>query len=238
MIKNLKLLFATILLFSLSGCAEEDVVDKNYFKGKDWTVWKSDDESFCLYLGKMNDKYNCLLTKFDNNKKLYLESFLYFKSHRNPNRNIIDIESKYGQGYGCYLMYKYTDGSKYYDDKLIINKGYGSENIILTCNSLNDEEIDMRCLYRCSLKSKNDNFNFEYVFTDKSIESGCHYCAKHNETIISLSFDDNKAFTITDGTNYTTGTYNATKEGVTLNIEDNHIFEESIKSLNYTYNFY
>ena len=96
----------------------------------------------------------------------------------------------------------------------------------------------MRCLYRCSLKSKNNNLNFEYVFTDKSIESGCHYCAKYNETIISLSFDDNKAFTITDGTNYTTGTYNATKEGVTLNIEDNHIFDESIKSLNYTYNFY
>ena len=238
MIKIFKKNAIALLSVFLTCCSSSITINKSFFDKKDWTVWKSDNDNYALFISRI-DRTNIkgMFSVFDNNQTKYIECTLSFKHHRDYNKNYI-IPTYVDSGNYYYNMKKVKEGDNYLDSKILIQSFLNKDETVLTLNYIDESNIDMRCVYWCGLNNNDYNINFAYLHFDDTLTTGCQYVSVYNEKEIKLSFGNNKSFTITDGTNYTTGTYNATKEGVTLNIEDNHIFDESIKSLNYTYNFY
>lgn len=221
-INKVLVLAASFLL--LAGCDESHSIPDNFFKDKNWTVWKSEDNSVAIYVASSYGAKNGVwISNSNGNNEKYLANMDSYVGISGMNRpwelkltNTVD--NSFQRKYDCKRVKKDKNDSA---SKFAIETE--TESIVLKAFEWKETEIDINCLKSIGCEELN-------LYCSVSIDPADYsngYCLKgtYLEESLLIKGESEKSFVISYKNLEATGHYARKGNILDFQFDKNEIFD-------------
>jgi len=221
-IKKITLLIASSLM--LIGCDSSHSIPNNFFKDKNWTIWKSEDNSIAIYVASAYGAKNGVWISHENNNEVkYLvnmDSYVGISGFNRPwELKLTDTSNdSFQKKYDCKTVKKDKNDSA---SKFAIETE--TESIILKAFDWKEEEVDINYLKSIG----NEELDLYCTVKVDPVDYSNGYClaGTYLDDTLLIKGEPNRSFVISYKNHTCSGHYSRKGDKLDFQFETNEIFD-------------
>lgn len=217
-IKKITILITSSLI--LIGCDSSHSIPDGFFKDKNWTVWKSEDNNIAIYVASTYGAKNGIWIKGEDKLLVDMDSYLGISGINRPwELKLTDAsDSAFQKRYNCQRVKKDKDDSA---SKFSVE--IDSETIVLKSYEWKEEDIDINYLKSIG----NEELDLYCTIKVDSTDYSNGYClaGTYLDDTLLIKGESNRSFVISYKDHTCSGHYSRKGDKLDFQFETNEIFD-------------